>query len=537
MNWFTVAHAAFTQSVTIVTAYDSLGLDGLRSSLQQTKSTTIFLDAGLLSTLNQVLKDTPSIRVIVVNDEAKPKQEELDKIKNNFPHIQLISYEDFKKLGEENPAEHAPPAPGDLACVMYTSGSSGPPKGVTIKHESIVAAVAGVTAIVGDYLHPGDALLAYLPQAHILEFIFENASIIWGSTMGYGNPKTLTDASVRNCKGDIAEFRPTILVGVPAVFESVRKGIVARVAQGSFIQQRIFWAALATKQRLLAAGLPGTHVLDAIVFNKVRAATGGRIRLCMSGGGPLAKETQKFISMAIAPLISGYGLTETCAMGALNDPLAWTPDYLGDLPCCIDVKLVDFKDAGYLASNDPPQGEIWIRGPTVTNGYYDNPEETENAITKDGWFMTGDIGEFSKDGHIRIIDRKKNLIKTLNGEYIAIEKLESVYRAASVVANICVYAAGDKSHPVAVIVPAEPALVKLANSNGIEGHGNEDLIHNPKVNDLVLKELQKAGRQVGLTNIEMIDGVVLAEEEWTPQNVSSHHQYSPLASNGPSSWP
>ena len=336
--------------------------------------------------------------------------------------------------------------------------------------------------------------------------------------MGYGNPKTLTDASVRKCKGDIAEFRPSILVGVPAVWETVKKGIMSRISSGSFIQQRLFWGAFAAKQRLLASGLPGVGVLDSVVFSKVRAATGGRIRICMSGGGPLSKDTQKFISMTIAPLISGYGLTETCAMGALNDPLAWTTDWLGDLPACIDVKLVDFHDAGYYAKNN--QGEIWIRGPTVTDGYYEEPEETKVARTEDGWFMTGDIGEFSPQGHIRIIDRKKNLVKTLNGEYIALEKLEAVYRATPVVANICVYAASDKARPAAIIVPAEPALVKLANSNGIEGHGVEDLHHNKKVADLVLKELLKTGRQMQLSGIEMLDGVVLADEEWTPQNVS-----------------
>ena len=140
MNWFTTAHGAFTQSMTLVTAYDSLGVDGLRASLHQTKSTFIFLDSVLLPTFNQVLKDCPDLKFVVYNDESKTNQDELDKIKNTSPNIRLFSYEEFLKLGEEGSAEHVPPKPTDLACVMYTSGTSGTPKGVTIKHESIVAA-------------------------------------------------------------------------------------------------------------------------------------------------------------------------------------------------------------------------------------------------------------------------------------------------------------------------------------------------------------------------------------------------------------
>lgn len=174
-------------------------------------------------------------------------------------------------------------------------------------------AVAGVDVIVGPYVGPGDGLLTYLPLAHILEFVFENACLYWGGTMGYGNPKTLSDSSVRNCKGDIREFKPTILVGVPAIWETVKKGVMAKVNAGGFITQKVFWGAMSMKSTLLSMGLPGAGVLDSVVFNKVKDATGGRLRICMNGGGPIAKETQHFISMAITPMIGGYGLTETTA--------------------------------------------------------------------------------------------------------------------------------------------------------------------------------------------------------------------------------
>jgi long-chain acyl-CoA synthetase len=274
---------------------------------------------------------------------------------------------------------------------------------------------------------------------------------------------------------------------------------------------------------LMSTGLPGTAILDAVVFKKLKDATGGRLRICMNGGGPISKDTLHFISMAVAPMISGYGLTETSAMGALQEPTAWDPDTLGDIPGSIEVKLVDFPDAGYFSTNVPPQGEIWIRGDPVTEGYWENEKETKDAITSDGWFMTGDIGEFNSKGHLKIIDRKKNLVKTLNGEYIALEKLESIYRASPLVANICVYAAQDKAKPIAIIVPVEPALQKLASANGIKGESVEELVHDEKLNSIVLKEIQKSGRDGGLAGIEIVDGVVLAEEEWNPQNVSTRH--------------
>ena len=173
--------------------------------------------------------------------------------------------------------------------------------------------MTGADTMVGKYLGPGDKLITYLPLAHIFEFMFENASIFWGCTMGYANAKTLTDTSVRNCKGDIREFAPTVMVGVPGVWELVKKGIVSKVESGSPIVRNLFWGALALKDTLLSTGLPGAGVLDYIVFNKVKAATGGQLRICMNGGGPIAKETQRFISMCITPMINGYGLTETCA--------------------------------------------------------------------------------------------------------------------------------------------------------------------------------------------------------------------------------
>lgn len=436
-----MSHGAVSQSMPIATAYDTLGQEGLQHSLVQTGSKAIFCDPHLLKQLSNPLKQARELQYVIYNTDSEVKEEDIEELKSTHSHLTILSFDDLQKIGEDNPVDPVPPEPEDLCCIMYTSGSTGTPKGVPIKHKAVLASseyffcpslplhlltegqVAGVTTIIGQYIGPGDALLTYLPQAHILEFVFENACLYWGGTMGYGSPKTLSDQSVRNCKGDIREFKPTILVGVPAVWESVKKGIIAKVNAGSPVVRNLFWAALSAKGFLMSTGLPGSAVLDAVVFKKIKDATGGRLRICMNGGGPIAKDTQRFISMAITPMVGGYGLTETTAMGALCDPMHWTDSALGDIPSSIEIKLVDFADAGYYSTNSPPQGEIWIRGAAVMEGYFENEQETKESLTADGWFKTGDIGEFDKRGHLRIIDRKKNLVKTQNGEYIALEKV------------------------------------------------------------------------------------------------------------------
>ncbi|KAI5795496.1 hypothetical protein DFH27DRAFT_484349 [Peziza echinospora] len=515
-KWLSMAHGASSQSMSIVTAYDTLGPEGLTHSLVATGSKAIFLDPHLLPQLLKPLETAHEIRTVIYNTESPVQQKHIDQLKEKFDRLTILSYDDFVKHGQENRVEPVPPTPDDLMGIMYTSGSTGTPKGVPLTHRAVVAAVTGVTVVIGPYIGPGDFLLTYLPLAHILEFVFENSCIFWGGTMGYGNPKTLADRSVRNCKGDIAEFRPTVMVGVPAVFETIKKGVIDKVGQAPAFSQKLFWGALSAKKFLLGSGIPGSGVLDSVVFKKVREATGGRLKLWMYGGGPIAKETQIFLSMVIAPMICGYGLTETSAMGTLTDPEQWNVDTNGTIVGSAMIKLVDYAEAGYLTSNNPEQGEIWIKGESVCAGYFNNEEETRAAFS-DGWFMTGDIGEWTPTGHLKIIDRKKNLVKTQNGEYIALEKLESVYRSVTVVQNICVYADQTKTKPIAIIVPVEAVLKKLAAEHGIEGP-YEEIVHKPKLRSLVLKSMHEVGRKAGLAGIELIEGVVLAHEEWTPEN-------------------
>lgn len=179
-------------------------------------------------------------------------------------------------------------------------------------------------------------------------------------------------------------------------------------------------------------------------------------------------------------------------MGAIVDPLAWTSSSLGRTPASVEVKLVDVPELNYLTSATPPQGEVWIRGNAVISGYLDNLEENSKAF-HDGWFKTGDIGLFDSLDQLKIIDRKKNLVKTLNGEYIALEKLESAYRTATVVNNICIYASPEHANPVAIIEPVAAALARLADGLGESSPSHEALCKNTKVRGAVRAELLKSG--------------------------------------------
>ena len=156
-----------------------------------------------------------------------------------------------------------------------------------------------------------DTFLAYLPLAHVLAFTVDHVIMFWGVSMGYGSPRTLTDASVRNCLGDIREFKPSLMIGVPAVWESIRKGVLAKVHAGSPTVQKVFNAAFKAKVWLMNKHLP-TGLLDTTVFNKIKQQTGGRLRYALSGGAPISRETQEFLSATLCPILQGYGMTETC---------------------------------------------------------------------------------------------------------------------------------------------------------------------------------------------------------------------------------
>jgi long-chain acyl-CoA synthetase len=298
-----MAHACGSISTTIATAYDTLGPSGLTHSLNEPSCAALFTNAELLHTLLAVLPNTPTVKFVIFDGEPTPKL--LASLAEARQDITVLPIADLRARGRllsPSLVEGRRPTPQTVSCIMYTSGSTGAPKGVVITHANLIASVGAVYTLLGHHLTPEDTYLAYLPLAHNLEYIVELCMLFVGMPTGFGRIKTLTDASVRNCEGDIKKFRPSIMVGVPAVWETIRKGIVGKVESGGTIRSSLFKGAVEMKKR----NTPGLAKLaDSVVLSSVRAATGGRLRIAMSGGAAISRETQEFLSVALVMLLQG----------------------------------------------------------------------------------------------------------------------------------------------------------------------------------------------------------------------------------------
>ncbi|CAI4049039.1 hypothetical protein N7582_004549 [Saccharomyces uvarum] len=528
-KWMKTFLGCMSQGIPVVTAYDTLGESGLIHSMVETESSAIFTDNQLLANLVVPLQSAKDIKVVIHNEHIDPNDKRqggklykaakvaVDKIREVRPDIKIYTFNEIIAIGRKakNEVELHLPKPKDLACIMYTSGSTGTPKGVVLTHYNIVAGIGGVGHSVYGWINSSDRVIAFLPLAHIFELTFEFESFYWNSVLGYANPKTLTSASTHNCEGDLVEFKPTLMVGVAAVWETVRKGILAKIKELPTLSQKLFWSIYALKEK----NVPCTGPLTRFIFRKIREATGGQLKYIMNGGSAISVDAQRFLSNVLCPMLIGYGLTECVANACVLEPDHFLEfGIAGDLVGTMTAKLVDVEELGYFAKNN--QGELLLKGAPVLSEYYKNPEETANALTDDGWFRTGDIAEWTSRGQVKIIDRKKNLVKTLNGEYIALEKLESVYRSNSYVHNVCVYADETRLKPIGIVVPNLEPLTKLAISLGIMNSGEniESYIHDKKLQDAVCKDMIATAKAQGLNGIELLCGIVFYEEEWTPEN-------------------
>uniref|UniRef100_A0A6V7QXM1 4-coumarate--CoA ligase n=1 Tax=Ananas comosus var. bracteatus TaxID=296719 RepID=A0A6V7QXM1_ANACO len=528
-EWQIALQGCFRRSVTVVTIYASLGEEALCHSLNETEVATVICGHKELKKLIDISGQLDTVKnVIYINEEGISTEVSLAEKSTSW---KVTSFDEVVQLGRETPVDADLPVAADIAVIMYTSGSTGLPKGVMMTHGNILATVSAVMTIVPG-LGRKDVYLAYLPLAHVLELAAEAVIAAAGGAIGYGSPLTLTDTSnkiKKGTKGDASMLAPTLMTAVPAILDRVRDGVRKNVHTKGGLAKTLF--DIAYSRRLAAVngswfGAWGLEKIlwDILVFRKVRAVLGGRVRFLLSGGAPLSGDTQRFINICLgAPIGQGYGLTETCAGGTFSEFDDTSVGRVGaPLPCSF-VKLIDWPEGGYLATDSPmPRGEIVIGGPNVTAGYFKNKEKTRESYKVDErgmrWFYSGDIGRFHPDGCLEIIDRKKDIVKLQHGEYVSLGKVEAALSISPYVDNIMLHADPFHSYCVALVVPARNALENWASNKGIAYSDFADLCQKPETMKEVLGSLAKAGKEARLEKFEIPSKIKLLAEPWTPES-------------------
>uniref|UniRef100_A0A2P2JA64 AMP-dependent synthetase/ligase domain-containing protein n=1 Tax=Rhizophora mucronata TaxID=61149 RepID=A0A2P2JA64_RHIMU len=527
-EWFIALQGCFRRNVTVVTIYASLGEAALCHSLNETEVTTVICGNKELQKLVDISGQLDTVKRVICMDDDIPSNASSVEQSSRWKFISLV---DVEKIGKENPVDADLPLAADTAVIMYTSGSTGLPKGVMMTHANVLAVVSAVRTIVPG-LENKDVYLAYLPLAHILELAAENIVAGVGSSIGYGSPLTLTDTSnkiKRGTKGDATALRPTVMAAVPAILDRVRDGVRKKVDTKGGISKTLF--DLAYSRRLSSVngswfGAWGLEMLlwNFLVFRKVRAVLGGRVRFLLSGGAPLSADTQRFINICLgAPIGQGYGLTETSAGGTFSEFDDTSVGRVGNpLPCSF-IKLVDWPEGGYLTSDSPmPRGEIVVGGPNVTAGYFKNEAKTNEVYKVDErgmrWFYTGDIGQFHADGCLEIIDRKKDIVKLQHGEYVSLGKVEAALIVSPYVDNIMLHADPFRSYCVALVVAAQQALEAWASKQGIAFADFAELCAKKETIKEVQASLLKAAKQARLEKFEVPIKIKLLPTPWTPES-------------------
>ncbi|EYU22973.1 hypothetical protein ABFS82_03G098300 [Erythranthe guttata] len=527
-EWFIALQGCFRRNVTVVTIYASLGEEALCHSFNETEVTTVICGYKELKKLANISGQLDSVKRIICMDDEFQSDDSLVSGSTNWT---ITSFSDLDKLGRENPVDPDLPLSTDVAVIMYTSGSTGMPKGVMMTHGNVLATASAVLTIVPG-LGNRDVYLAYLPLAHILELAAENVMAATGISIGYGSALTLTDTSnkiKRGTKGDATVLQPTLMAAVPAILDRVRDGVRKKIDGTGGLPKKLFDLAYARRMSAINGSWFGAWGIERIlwnllVFRKVRAILGGRIRFILSGGAPLSSDTQRFINICLgAPIGQGYGLTETCAGGTFSEYDDTSVGRVGaPLPCSV-IKLIDWPEGGYLISDSPkPRGEILIGGPNVTLGYFKNEEKTTEVYKVDEkgmrWFYSGDIGQFHDDGCLEIIDRKKDIVKLQHGEYVSLGKVEAALSVSPYIDNIMMYADSFHSYCVALVVASQSSLEAWASKQGITYSDFSELCEKEETLKEVSTSLIKAGKAARLEKFEIPTKIKVISEAWTPES-------------------
>uniref|UniRef100_A0A7N6F649 long-chain-fatty-acid--CoA ligase n=1 Tax=Anabas testudineus TaxID=64144 RepID=A0A7N6F649_ANATE len=465
-EWIVASQACFMYNFPLVTLYATLGPLAIAHGLNETEVTHIITSKDLLQ--NRLKVPALSLRYVIVVDCKSTSWLDMPR------GIMVYNMDTVKELGSkaDNLAvARRQPQSTDIAVIMYTSGSTGIPKGVMISHGNIIAGITGMAERIPNLKY--DTYIGYLPLAHVLELSAELVCISHGCRIGYSSPQTLADQSTKikkGSKGDTSVLKPTLMAAVPVM----------------------------------------------------RGLLGGNTRLLLSGGAPLSAATQRFMNICLCcPVGQGYGLTETCGAGTISEVWDYNTGRVGAPLVCSEIRLKDWEEGGYYSTDKPnPRGEILIGGPNVTMGYYkkkcNNGEDFFVDENGQRWFCTGDIGEFHPDGCLKIIDRKKDLVKLQAGEYVSLGKVEAALKNCPLIDNICAYANSDQSYVISFVVPNHKQLMALAQQLQVRGTW-EEICNNSQVEKEVLRIITEAAITAKLERFEIPKKIRLSSEPWTPE--------------------
>jgi len=468
-----------------------------------------------------IVKDA-SIRIIFVGDQSQ--YDKAIEIKNNSSLQIIIAMEDEIKISGQDsyymtslinenkdnlPSEEiekilSEATSDELCTLIYTSGTTGDPKGVMLNHLNFFHQIDSITAEFN--LSSNDRSLAFIPLSHVYERAWSYVVFYKGMQNNYcEDPKLVIDT--------MKEVNPTAMVSVPRLYEKIYATIWDRLASAPFIRRMIFkwslWVGFRFNKRKYRKRWIGPmarfhySIADKLVLKKIRALLGGDKNFFSAGGAPLSKDIEEFFLSVGLLVCQGYGLTETSPVIACNTPSAFKFGTVGKPLSGVDVKI------------DLETGEILAKGPNLTCGYYNKPELTTEAFTKDGWFKTGDVGGLDKEGYLVITDRIKDFIITSSGKNVAPLRIETIVGVDHYIEQICTI--GDKRKYIsALVVPNFPALEEFAKSQNISFVTREELIANPKIIDFYKERIDLAS--VELSQFEKIKKFHLLAKEFSQEN-------------------
>jgi long-chain acyl-CoA synthetase len=510
-EWIIADQAMQAYSLVNVALYDTLGPNALEYIINHAELAVVFCSGDRLPRLLEISKTCPVLKCIIALDDL-PTDSPAALILRAWAAdrgIELWGWSEALDVGRKALLPHRPPKSTDMCGICYTSGTTGDPKGAIYVHRMPACAIRNFDES-GIVLARSFVHLSYLPLAHCYEKTFSSLLSFHGGRIGFSSGDVLRLAE------DAQILKPDIFLGVPRVYNKMYDAIRAQTLDAPGLKGMLARTAYAAKlQNLETAGILTHAVWDRLLFSKVAAVLGGRVRYFITGSAPVDHRLMQFFRVMFScEFGEGYGSTESCAYGSVLPVQDFTSGHVGRPPSCSFVKLVAVPEMSYSVQGPIPKGELCFKGPFVFPGYYKDEAKSAEAVDGDGWLHTGDIAAYNPEvGKLSIIDRKKNIFKLSQGEYVAPENLEGIYSLTNWVAQIFVHGDSLKSYLVAIVVPNEDAVAAFFRQRGRPvDYADSELVA------VILADLDRMASAKRLNGYEYVKAVHLDSVPFSQEN-------------------